>query len=305
MIPIHEGEMLKRIEVFIVAVIFTLITAIVVIVYTMQREQEFTEHNRAIQESALQGAAYAINLQLLDKQRHVHLFLDEYASLIFRLISVPNDEKTLNDIKKRLQQRFPDFFTYTITDQNGIPILQNIESLVGATCQVDLSNFAQKTLASSNRQLQNKVFVHPQPFHYHYDIMAPLYTTAGVRVFFTSFYLNEIADILRTHEVPGGSLLLVKQSKPNLIEVSKLGARDKLSREPQLSAEERSQISVTKDIPNSDWRLVNLPNSDFEKQYIHDLWKEAITIISIVAIALVLLSIVLIKLSDKRRKRIS
>lgn len=297
--------MLKRIEVFIVAVVFILITAIVVIIYTMQREHEFTSHNHDIQKSAVQGAAYAINLQLLNKHRHVRLFLDEYSSLIFRLNNFPNDEKTASDIKKRLQQRFPDFFTYTLTNQNGLPVLQNIDSLVGDTCQVDLSNFVTQALQTNNRKIQNKVFIHPQPFHYHYDIMAPLYTTSGVRVFFTSFYVNEIADILKTHEIPGGSLLLVKKSDNGLIEISKEGARDKLSRDIHLTEDEKNQLSVVEDIPNTDWRLVNLPNTDFEKQYLHSLWTEAIIIILIVAFALLLLIVMLIKLSDRRCLRYS
>ena len=293
--------MLKQVEVFMIAVIFVLISAIVVIVYTMQREKEFIDNNRAIQESAVQGAAYAIGSQLQNKHRHVRLFLEEYSNLILQLNNFPNDEKTATDIKKRLQQRFPDFFTYTLSDENGTPILQNIESLIGDTCQVDISHFAQQTVKTSSRVLQNKVFIHPQPFHYHYDIMAPLYTTTGIRIFFTSFYLNEIASILKTHEVSGGRLILVKQSDTSLIEVTKLGARDKLSRDIRLSKDELARVSVVADIPTTDWRLISLPVTNFEAQYVHGLWKEAIIMVSIVAFALFMLIIAIVKLAEKRK----
>jgi hypothetical protein len=148
----------------------------------------------------------------------------------------------------------------------------------------------------------NKVFVHPQPYHYHYDIMAPLYSSSsGAHIFFASFDLRDITDILRTHEVPGQKLMLVKRSDPTLIEVNKLGAREKLtSREPRLSVEEQQSIRVYENIPDTDWRLVNIPDTDFEKNYLRGLWKEAAIIVSIVTLALLLLLFVLIRYFDRK-----
>lgn len=292
--------MLKRLEVFLIAALFVLITAIILIVYTKQREQEFKTHNSIIQKAVVHGAAYAINLQLLDKHRHVRLFTDEYARLFLRLTNFPADEKTANNIKSRLQQRFTDFFTFTITDQNAMPVLQDIESLVGDACQLDLSNFA-KNISSKNRESQNKVVIHPKPLNYHYDIMAPLYSNGrGASIFFTSFYLKEITDILKTHELPGQSLMLVKQSDSGLIEVTSEGARDKLSRDIRLTEKELGRVKVFENIPATDWRLVNLPDADYEKQYLQGLWKEAIIILFIVTLALFLLIVVLIKISGRQ-----
>lgn len=289
--------MIKRMEVFIIASVFVVITAIILIVYTMQREHEFKTHNSNIQTTSVHGAAYAIDLQLQNKHQHVRLFLDEYVRLFIHLGNNPADERTLNNISKRLQQRFPDFFTYTITDRNGKPTLLDIESLVGDTCQRDLSNFA-NNVKSNHDKLQNKVFIHPQPFHYHYDIMAPLQTnTTNGRIFFTSFHLNGITDILKTHEVPGQTLMLVRQSEPALIEVTSGGARDKLSRDVRLTQSEQNRIEIYEDIPASDWRLVNLPDLDFEKQYLYALWKEVIIILFIVTLALFLMISVLFRRS--------
>ena len=90
--------MLKQLEIFLIAAMFVLITAIILIIYTMQREQEFKDHHNTIQQSSVHGASYAINLQLLNKHRHVRLFLDEYTQLFSRLNMFPMDEKTSNDI---------------------------------------------------------------------------------------------------------------------------------------------------------------------------------------------------------------
>lgn len=286
-----------------IAAVFILITAIILIIYSMQREHEFKSHNLTTQKAIVNGAAYAINLQLLEKQRHVHLFADEYAKLFVLLNNNPGNEKVENDITTRLQQRFPDFFTFTITDNRGIPKLLNIESLVGHACQLDLNNFA-KRLGRNNGDLQNKIFVHPQPFHYHYDVMAPFYTNIHKRgvpqIFFISFYLKEIIDILKTHEIPGQTLMLVKQSDTSLIEVTSKGARDKLKRKLNLSQEEQRRINVYQNIPGTDWRLINLPDTSYEKKYLQGLWMEAFIILFVVTLALFLLIIIIIKFSVRQ-----
>lgn len=292
--------MLKRLELFMIATVFLLITAIILIIYSKQREQEFIAHNEITQKAIVNGASYAINLLLLEKNRHVQLFAHEYAALLSQLSSNPTDERTEDDIKIRLQQRFSDFFTYTITDQNGVPKLLNIESLVGHACQADLINYA-KGFSNKKNKSQNKVFVHPQPLNYHFDIMAPLYTNSGTpNIFFVSFYLKEITNILKTHEVPGQKLILVRQSDTNLIEVSSQGARDKLKRDIHLSKEEQIQSGIFKNIPGTDWRLITLPDKSYKKQYVKGLWKEAITIMVVVTLALFILILVLLKVKNRR-----
>jgi hypothetical protein len=281
--------MFRQLEVFIIAMMFVLITAIILIIYTIQRGEEFKSHQNTIQRAAVHGAAYAIKLQLANKHRHVRLFLDEYERLVAHLVTFPNDLKTAKDIKVRLQQRFTDFFTFTVTNQEGDPLLLDFDSLVGEACLVDLKKYFM-TIKKEERAF-NKVFVHPQPYHYHYDIMAPLYSNrTELSIFFASFDLRDITDTLKTHEPPGQTLMLVKRSDPTLIEVIKQGARDKLpSEESRLTAEETQSIRVYENIPDTDWRLINLPDTKFERHYLNGLWKEAGIIISIITLALLLL----------------
>jgi len=292
--------MLKRMEVFFIASMFILFTTVILVVYTMQREQEFITHNNDIQLAVVQGAAYAINLQLQNKRRHVRLFVDEYADLFLHLDKHPKDETKSKAIITRLQQRFPDFFTYTITDNQGEPILFDIDMLVGEACQSDLNNYASK-MKWKHTELNNEVVIHPQPFHYHYDIMSPLQSKVSkTRIFFSSFYLSEIANILKTHEVPGLQLFLTRQSEPSLIEVSRNGARDKLKRDVNLSYDERTIIHAYQDLPESDWRLVVLPDSSIKQDYVNKLWEEVIIVLAIVALALYVLITFMFKLTENK-----
>lgn len=291
--------MLRRIEVFFIALIFVLISAVILIVYTMQREQEFVSYNEKIQTAVVQGAAYAINSQLQNKRRHVRLFVDEYARLIWKLENNPEDETTADAISTRLKQRFPDFFTYTITDNQGEPILVDIDSFVGGVCQSDLSNYASR-MKWKHEGLNNEVVIHPQPSYYHYDIMSPLQSEGtNSRIFFSSFYADEIVNIIENHEVPGLQLFLTKQSEPDLIEISKSGARDKLKREMKLTDDERSRIYAYTEIPDSDWRLVVLPDASVLDNYVSGLWKEMIIILVLLSLALVALITYMFKISDE------
>lgn len=294
--------MLKQLVVFVIAMMFVLITAIILIIYTIQRGEEFKAHQSVIQKAAVQGAAYAIKLQLSNKHRHVRLFLEEYEQLASQLITFPNDLKTKNNVRTRLEQRFTDFFAFTITNQEGAPLLVDFEGFVGDACMLDLKKYFNSTQRES--VALNTIFVHPQPDHYHYDIMAPLYShKSDVNIFFVSFDLRDIVDILRTHEIPGQKLILVKHSDPAFIEVSRLGTRDKLmSREPRLTEAEQQSIRVYKNIPDTDWRLVNIPDVDFEKHYLQGLWKEAGIIITVVTLALLLLIFISFRYFETKAK---
>ena len=55
-------------------------------------------------------------------------------------------------------------------------------------------------------------------------------------------------------------------------------------------------------IPDTDWRLVNIPDADFEKHYLRGLWKEAAIIVSIVTLALLLLIFVSMKNSERKER---
>jgi hypothetical protein len=289
-------------ELFNIASIFLLITSIILIIYTMEREQEFLSYNDAIQNASVHGAAYAINLQLQDKNKHVRLFIDEYAKLIRHLERFPDDAITADSIKLRLQQRFADFFTYTITDPNGFPSIMDIDSLVGDACQRDLDDYVKK-VGRSHGNILNEIFIHPQPYNYHYDIMAPLKDGDKQEgIFFTSFYLNEIVDILKTHEVPGQTLVLLRQSDPGLIELTRNGTRDRLKRDIRLSEDEKVRITAYENIPDTDWRLVNLPDEDFKSDYLTRLWKEVAVILVVVAVALYILVLALVRISEKNNR---
>jgi hypothetical protein len=291
--------MLKRLEVFLVIALFLLITAIILIVYTKQREYEFLAHQDVLQTSSVRGASHAVTLYLLDEQRNTRLLVDEYAPMFMQVLSTPGDFRLIEEVKNRLQKRFPGFLSFTFADHFGQPTVLDIDGIVGELCQRDLQQYAGTIKEPASR---NNIYIHPQPGYYHYDIMVPLSANGGPsRIFFISFLPDGIAEILGTHEIPGYQLMLVKQDDPRLIEISSEGVRDKIEREIRLSDDEFKRVKVGENLPDTHWRLVSLPVKNFQEHYLKGLWREAVIIILLVMLCLLLIMPVLFKLARSRK----
>jgi len=254
--------------------------------YTQQREQEFSQHQLAIQKAMVDGAARDIAYRLESQIRHVRLFNDEYRQLISHLALHPHDETTREIIDIRLRERFPNVDSFSITNAIGMPILEDIESRVGDICKRDIASFATELdrLHNSN-EARNAIFIHPQAGHYHYDVMAGVKDgTANRNVFLVSFTTQAIQNILKSREIPGHRLMLTKLHDSALIEISGSGTRDSMGRDGRLKTEELLSIKASKEIPDTDWVMVDLKDPAYEKTYIRKLWKESGGIIMIVAI---------------------
>ena len=300
--------MVTRLHLFILITASILLTSIILILYTQQRESDFLDHQLAIQKAMVEGASRDINYRLEEQIRHVRLFNDEYRQLISHLAVYPQDETTKEIISIRLRERFPNVDSFTITNANGFPILDDIETRVGDICKRDISNFSTefKRLHDGN-DARNAIFIHPQAEHYHYDIMAVVKDgTPNRNIFLVSFTPEPIQHILKSRKIPGHQLMLTKLNDSALIEVSDSGTRDTMGRDGRLSKEELLSIKASKEIPNTDWVMIDLKDPSFEKTYIKKLWKEAGGIILIVAITNLLIFMIFstrIKYAEMRENK--
>jgi len=247
---------------------------------------DFQVHQLATQKAMVDGAARDITYRLEEQIRHVRLFNDEYRQLITHLALHPHDERTEEIIDVRLRERFPNIDSFTITNAVGAPILDDIEARVGDVCKRDISNFSTEyKRLHDGRDARNAIFIHPQPEHYHYDIMAVVKDgTPNRNVFLVSFTPEPIQHILKTREIPGHQLMLTKLHDSSLIEVSDSGTRDTMGRDGRLSEKELRSIKASKEISNTDWVMIDLQDPTYEENYIRKLWRESAGIILIVAV---------------------
>ncbi len=281
--------MLTRIQSLYVVGLLLLATAMILVVYTHQRQQEFDAYHRALEDAVVQGAARALTLQVAERQRNVTLFAEEYGRTIGRLVQQPDDEATEEWLRHRLAQRFEDFLTFTVAGPRGEPLLANFDMRIGEVCRRDLGHFYSQLKAGSQRP-GNRIFIHPQPGMYHYDVMAPLQIPGrGADIFFVSFRPDALARTLRQFQLPGHRLLLTRRSDDPLIEIAAEGARDRLRRDLRLTDAELNRVRAAANIAGTDWRLIDLPDPAVRAANRRHLLREAGTLFGLVLLAAALL----------------
>jgi len=221
--------------------------------YIKEGNRDYFASQEALMRHSTKGAARTIDLYLGEIRRRVHLFAEEESGSISALTRNPADEEIRQQFTERVKQHFPDYFAYTITDAQGNVLLDDIESRVSDLCQADIHHFV-----DSNEQ---KVFIHPNPESYHFDIMSRWHTDDGHKgVFFISFKPALLASILANSQLHDHQLILLNRNKPGLIEVTDTGSRDLQKDRIILTPDEVSRIGYSTEVKGSLWLLADLPD---------------------------------------------
>ena len=221
--------------------------------YVDRSYQNYLDSQQALMQHSTRGAARLIELYIKEVRQHVELFVEGQGKIISDLSRQPENEMLQEQFRDRVKRHFPDFFAYTITDAQGDVQLEDIESRVSDLCQADIHHFVE-----SNDQ---KVFIHPNPEGYHFDIMSRWQADNGNEgVFFISFKPALLARILSNSQLHDHRLILLKRDKPGLIEVTDTGSRDVLKDRISLTPEELSRIGFSTEVEGSLWLLADLPD---------------------------------------------
>ncbi len=291
--------MASRIQSLLLVLLLLIVTAIILIAGTIQREHDFELQQRAARLALANGAANEIAARIRRQRGDLRLFSDEYRDSIARLATNPANTQLNDAVHQRLAQRFPKRLAFTITNASGTPLVQDLDTLIGDVCQLDIARFVRA--AARERQPEgNRVFIHPQPGNYHYDLMARWRSGNRAGVFFVSFRPDDLTRLLANYQLPGHELMLIKESDPGLIELTAKGTRDRLERDLRLSPSERRSLLLGKSIPGTDWRVIDLPDVGFTRAYKHRLWVEAGLIFALVLIASLVMLAMIWRLSGRR-----
>ena len=235
-------------------VIILILVGFFLALYVKDGDQGYLASQEVLMRHSTTGAARTLELYLEEIRRRVHLFAEEEGGIISELSRSPENEAMRQQFTERVKRHFPDYFAYTITDARGKVLLDDIESRVSELCQADIHHFVE-----SNEQ---KVFIHPNPEGYHFDIMTRWQASGGHKgVFFISFRPTLLARILANSQLHDHRLILLHRDKPGLIEVTDTGSRDTLKDRISLTPEELRRIGFTTEVEGSLWLLADLPDA--------------------------------------------
>jgi PAS domain S-box-containing protein len=244
-------------------------------------------------QQSTRGAARIIELYIKELRQRVDLFTEEAGDIISHLSGNPAEDTVEEQFTKKVIRHFPDFFAYTITDNRGEVLLDDIEGKVGDLCQNDIHHFATGQ--------DQKVFIHPNPVSYHFDIMSYWQNRAGEQgIFFISLEPTLLARILANSQLHDHQLILLHREKPGLIEITADGARSALKGEISLSPEELARIGVIDDIEGSLWTLADLPAINLFSAHKELLRRQAVGIFLVFLLVSGIMAVLIMR-ADRRR----
>lgn len=279
----------------LLVLILTMIAA--VLAWNAQhRYKDFTDYQQRLIESSVNGTAAQLEVLLTELKRSAHLFADTNQDRFRKLASEPDNEMLIEQLNTDTRKLFPESFAFTIADKHGIPLLTDFDGLTGDVCQRDMQTFA------TNRE-HSKVYIHPHPTNYHFDIMVDReHTSSTTGIFFVSFKTELLSRLLYNGQLPGHKLLLLKQDIPGLIELTADGPRVELHREFRLNDEEMNRIGYSVQVKGTLWNLVDLPDINLYKNIKNEIWRETTVIILIFAIVTTLMLVLYQRSQIKRRE---
>lgn len=288
---------ISKLNIWAPAVIMLAMVGAVLAWHTDARYEEFRRNQESLMRSSVNGTAGEISAYLTELRRSVHLFADSEEKLLDKLRSHPEDLALHDQLNQRIHHNFPEAFTFTIASQEGSPLLQDFDGLVGETCQRDIKQFATDRVHSG-------IYVHPHPDVYHFDVMVDWDKDGATEgIFFISFPADLIARTIRHGQIPGHRLMLLHRKVPGLIEIADIGPRILLKRDFKLSPEEIRRIGYSVPVAGTAWNLVDLPDVGLFENARRDMVREAFFVMG-AFLVMTAVMIGLLYLSQKKNREL-
>lgn len=273
---------------------------LILILHSYHHHADFKRHQVDVMQQSVQGASAEITAAIVERQRSIRVFVKQHKSLIQHLTKNPDDQTSYQELKNIISNRFPNSFSFTISNNKGEVLLANFDLSVNEICQKNILEFIEN-------EFNYDVALHPNPKAYHFDIMTEWdneQTTVSdlndfsQAVFFISFKPTIIARILKNSQVHDHQLFLLKKDTINLIEISAQGTRiqiPNLNGEFFLSPEQISRIGFKKSVDETAWELVDIQDENI----LIDYRNERITQIIFIVLVFILISYIFLSIARR------
>ncbi len=237
------------------------------------RNGNYQSFQNQLAQKSITGASNELHLYISELRRSVRLFATQEQTLLRHLAKTPSDEYKYDQLKYKVSQHFPEYFSFTIASKDGISLLKEQDDLVGDGCKKDIAQFSTDTDS-------HQVYVHSSPLDnpYHFDLMVPWGDSEGI--FFISFHLKNITQILKNSETIGHNLLLLKNNEQATIEVTSQGSTKAMTdslfdnfdamaikNNFNLSSTNKENIEYKSSVDDTLWMLVDIPNINLYSSY--------------------------------------
>jgi PAS domain S-box-containing protein len=261
------------------------------------RIKDYRNFQQQIVSASVQGAARELVTLLSGLRRSVTLFALGHREEFNASARDPGDDARYVRIRKKMLTAFPDAFAFALTDNSGQDLLHPDSERILARCREDIRHYV-------NQGFYQKVDIHPDPEGHHFDIMVPWKSDMKGEpgVFFISFRPKMLVWLLANRQVPEHELYLVRNDRSQLmIELTASGSRETLERDGYLSSSERSHIDYEMDVPETRWRLLDIPTENLYLMQRIRSWLQVIALF-LIFFGTSAIMLYLIKREERRRE---
>lgn len=258
------------------------------------RIDDFKEYHYLIAKNSTRNVSESIGQFIAERKRLVKVFANEHKSLIRQSALNPYDEKLKEKIESEIKKYFPDYFSFTVTNESGELYYDDFDGLIGDLCLSDIKFFLDNKKSTPR--------VHPHPDIYHYDLLAKVTVDRNEYVFFISFPADEVSSYLKSAQAIGHKTILSAKQFENIIEVTVAGARNKKFRKDyRLSKIELSYLLSESKVPETLWTVYDLHEEDLFTDFSDKIVLENIVIFMFILTVGIIL---LLQVKKEEKKRI-
>jgi len=235
------------------------------------RINDFKNNQMEIATSIVNSVANETSRLITENKRLVDIFIRHERENIINLIANPDDDNLKQAIEDKIRNYFPDYFTFTVVNNDGEPVIDDFDGYLGDICLSDIKTFAK----TKNQSIQ----VHPNPYIYHTDTIAKVGDKNNDGYFFASFRTNVFSRLLKLSSPNMQSLMLINTKTPDLIEITEEGARITLDRNNYtLTAQEKARTLFSIPIAGTNWRLASFHNENLFSDYEYEVYSVGLVI---------------------------
>lgn len=274
-------------------VVIPVVISAIIIWISYQRISDFEKAQYNIAESTVVLASKEVSELIKNQQRLVGIFTRNEHELIDMLAQSPNDDSLKQQLSQKLLEYFPNHFTFTLADHEGIPILDDFEGYIGERCLRDI-----KRVASGQEQ---NIHIHPNPYVYHIDIMTRWGSSQKGGIFFVSFRTDFLGKFLSVSSPHRHELMLVNTEIQDLIEITEKGARISLKRDDfRLTEKEQVRMLYSAPVAKTNWKLTDFREPNLFSDYRNEIITFSAMIIIIFLIGSLIMTVALLRVEKRR-----
>ena len=281
-------------------VLVPIIVCIVVVWNAFERINEFERSHHKVAKATATIVANEISKRIKNQQRLLSIFSKNNSELIYRLAASPFNDSIKDELDKKVEESFPNYFAVSIANRKGVPILDDFDGLIGELCLSDL-----KRHAGGHSQ---PIRIHPNIQAYHVDIIVPWrYQNENNKknwnkgLLFLSFAPDFLHQLLKLSSTPRHELMLINRDITNLIEITEKGTRINLLREDfRLTAKEQSRKLFSMPVKDTVWNLVDFREETLFSEYRDNIVNYSLLILFLFIFGSVVMIVILLQ-AEKRR----